>query len=156
MTTLSNDEKRANLLLVEDEPLICDIVAEALEEQGFEVRAVSNAADALRHLLSGLPVDILFTDINLPGDMDGAALALRARELRPNLPVMYTSGRRAVIDQLDPVDGSMFLPKPYNPYDIGRLLHYLVASNGLPAATRAPSRPWPKIPPASGCDSRRR
>ena len=156
MTTLSHDEKRTNLLLVEDEPLICDIVAEALEEQGFEVRAVSNADDALGHLLSGMPIDILFTDINLPGDMDGAALALRARELRPNLPVMYTSGRRAAIDQLGPVDGSMFLPKPYNPYDIGPLLHHMVASKRMLAATQGPSRPWPENPPANGCDSRRR
>ena len=156
MTMLSRTEHRPNVLLVEDEPLICDIVTEALTEQGFNVEAVSNAGEALHHLKSGSPVDILFTDVNLPGDMDGAALAQRARELLPDLPVMYTSGRRSVIEQLEPVDGSMFVPKPYNPYDIGRLLEYLVAAKRIRAATTAPSRPWPGTPPASGCDIRRR
>jgi len=77
-----------HILLVEDEVLISEWVAESLSEQGFEVHAVTNADDALRHF-SFNPVDILFTDINLPGAMDGAALARRIRELRPELPVVY-------------------------------------------------------------------
>jgi CheY-like chemotaxis protein len=131
MTKLLPNEKRANVLLVEDEPMICDLAAEALEEQGFVVRAVSTANEALRYLLAGSPVDILFTDVNLPGGMDGATLAQRARELRPNLPVMYTSGRRSTIEGLDPVEGSMFVAKPYNPFDIGALLEYLVAARNI-------------------------
>lgn len=118
--------KRTCVLLVEDELMISDIVCEAFEEQGFEVEAVDNAADALRHLMTGSTVDILFTDVNLPGGMDGAALARRARELRPDLPVIYTSGRRSQIERLAPVEGSMFVPKPYDPFRIGRLLDYLV------------------------------
>jgi CheY-like chemotaxis protein len=121
-------ETRARVLLVEDEPLISELVCEAFEEQGFEVQAVDNAGDALQRLASGPPVDVLFTDVNLPGGMDGAALARRARELRPDLPVLYTSGRRAVIEQMNPVEGSMFVPKPYDPFSIGRLLDYLVAT----------------------------
>jgi len=124
-------EKRGHVLIVEDEPMICDIAAEALAEQGFEVRAVGNASDALRHLMSGSRIDVLFTDVNLPGDMDGAALAQRARELRPGLPVMYTSGLRSKIEELDPVEGSMFVPKPYNPFDLGHLLEYLVAAKKI-------------------------
>lgn len=126
--SMSSVGPRANVLLVEDEPLICECAAEILSEQGFAVTAVSNGADALRHLASGLPVDVLFTDVNLPGEIDGEALARRARELRPGLPVMYTSGRKAVIDQLDPVVGSMFLPKPYDLSSVGRLLDYLIAA----------------------------
>jgi len=64
------------VLLVEDEFLISAWVAESLAEQGFAVHAVSNATDALQHLASE-PVDVLFTDINLPGGLDGAALARR-------------------------------------------------------------------------------
>jgi CheY-like chemotaxis protein len=120
--------RRASVLLVEDEPLISDIAAEALEEQGFEVAAASNAREALHRLNLGSPIDILFTDVNLPGDMDGAALARRARELRPDLPVIYTSGRQYEIDHLDPVDGAMFVPKPYDPFNVGRLLQYLVVA----------------------------
>jgi CheY-like chemotaxis protein len=121
-------EKRASVLLVEDEPAISDIAAEALAEQGFEVRAVASASEALRFLTAGEPIDILFTDINLPGGMDGAALAQAARVLRPGLPVMYTSGRRSSIEHLDPIEGSMFVAKPYNPFDLGRLLDYLMSS----------------------------
>jgi CheY-like chemotaxis protein len=130
-------EKRATVLLVEDEPQLCDIAVQALEEQGFEVEAVTSAGEALLRLTSGLPVDILFTDVNLPGGMDGAALARLARELRPNLPVIYTSGRRTVIEKMVPVEGSMFVSKPYDPFRIGRLVDYLVAAHTLPGGSPA-------------------
>ena len=126
MVDVTQSEKRASVLLVEDEPMISDLATEALQEQGFEVAAVSNAGEALRRLISGAPIDILFTDVNLPGGMDGGTLARRARELRPNLPVIYTSGRRAVIEQLDPVEGSMFVPKPYDPFRVARLIFLTV------------------------------
>ena len=131
MTKMLTREKRASVLLVEDEAMICDLAAEVLAEQGFEVRAVSTALEALRHLMSGSQIDVLFTDVNLAGGMDGDALAQRARELRPDLPVMYTSGRGSVIRRLDPVEGSMFVGKPYNPFEIGPLLEYLVAAKKI-------------------------
>src|ERR1700689_1271133 len=81
-----------HVLVVEDEFLISEWVSQSLAEQGFAVQTAANAADALRHLASD-QVDVLFTDINLPGGMDGAALALRAREMRPHLPVIYASAR---------------------------------------------------------------
>jgi two-component system cell cycle sensor histidine kinase/response regulator CckA len=119
---------RASVLLVEDEPLISGVAAEALEEQGFAVETVSNADDALQRIRSGSPVDILFTDVILTGGMDGATLARRARELWPDLPVIYTSGRQTVIQGLDPVEGAMFVPKPYDFFKLGRLLQYLVVA----------------------------
>ena len=77
--------------------------------------------EALRHLATA-PVDVLFTDVNLPGGMDGAILARHARELLPHLPVVYASARG---DGLDPelrVPGSIFVPKPYVPALVGRIL----------------------------------
>jgi CheY-like chemotaxis protein len=130
-------EKRASVLLVEDEPLICNLAAEALEDQGFDVCAVSNAGEALQCLNSGKTFDVLFTDVDLADGMDGEALAQRARELRPDLPVMYTSGKRACVRNLEPVMGSMFVPKPYNPFDIGRLLEYLVSAKMVTSPLRA-------------------
>jgi len=144
MMSTSMGESGTRVLLVEDEPLICNMVAEALKEQGFVVVAVANADDALQLLMAGGPVDVLFTDVNLPGDMDGETLAQRARELKPNLPVMYTSGRRSVIEQLSPVEGSMFVPKPYKPYEIGRLLHYLVAAQAIGMTDASHTRPTPR------------
>jgi len=110
-----------HVLFVEDELLISEWVAQALSEQGFDVQTVTNAADALAHLAT-LPVDVLFTDINLPGGMDGAALAWRAREMQPQLPVVYASARATLLKQDARVPGSIVVPKPYEPALVGRLL----------------------------------
>jgi DNA-binding response OmpR family regulator len=110
-----------HVLLVEDELMICEWVAESLSEQGFAVQTASNAADALRHLASD-PVDVLFTDINLPGGMDGAALARRARELLPHLPVVYASARVTMLAPEARVPGAIIVPKPYEPALVGRLI----------------------------------
>jgi len=112
---MATQAHRSRVLLVEDEFLLCDMISEALAEHGFEVYAVANARDALQHLTCGSPCDILLTDINLPGSIDGAALARIARELRPNLPVVYASGSYRTIEELDAVSGAIFVPKPYNP-----------------------------------------
>jgi len=109
------------VLVVEDEFLISEWVSEALAEQGFAVRAVSNAAEALRQLTS-TAVDVLFTDINLPGGVDGLTLAHRARELFPDLPVVYASGRINALDADLRVPGAVFVAKPYLPEMVGRIL----------------------------------
>ena len=110
-----------HVLFVEDEFLISEWVSQSLSEQGFDVWTVTNAADALAHL-AALPVDVLFTDINLPGGMDGAALARRAREMQPQLPVVYASARATLLKQDARVPGSIVVPKPYEPALVGRLL----------------------------------
>jgi CheY-like chemotaxis protein len=123
-----------HILFVEDEFLISEWVAQSLSEQGFSVHTVPNAADALEHLAS-VPVDVLFTDINLPGGMDGAALARRAREMRPHLPVVYASARATLLKQDARVPGSIVVPKPYEPALVGRLLAaaFRAALCGVPA-----------------------
>jgi CheY-like chemotaxis protein len=110
------------VLLVEDEFLICMMMADALTEHGFEVCAASNARDALAHLSEGEPCDVLLTDLNLGPGLDGSALAQRARELRPDLPVVYVSGSVRRIEELQPVPGAAFVPKPYVPAQVCELL----------------------------------
>jgi hypothetical protein len=56
------------------------------------------------------------------------------------MPEIYTSGRRAVIEHLNPVEGSMFVPKPYDPFSIGRLLDYLLAASKLPRRRNDPQQ----------------
>src|ERR1700739_2259164 len=109
------------ILLVEDEFLIAEWVAESLSEQGFAVHAASNARDALRYLATA-PVDVLFTDINLAEGMDGAALARRARQMSPELPVIYASARVAGLESAQRVPGALFVRKPYEPEAVGRLI----------------------------------
>lgn len=109
------DTSQIRVLLVEDESLIAEIIGEALTEHGYAVHAVPNAQDALEHLSAGSRIDLLFTDINLPGDIDGARLATLVRDMHPGLPVIYASGRWALLDELRGVPHSAILQKPYSP-----------------------------------------
>jgi DNA-binding response OmpR family regulator len=119
-------EPGPKVLLVEDEPMLSELLTEALTDKGFAVHAAPDAMRALEHLLSGADIDIMLTDIDLGEGMDGAQLARIARELRPKLPIIYASGRRSLGD-FRTVPGSTFLPKPYtlNQIDatIARHLH---------------------------------
>jgi CheY-like chemotaxis protein len=119
--------RRTSVLLVEDEVLISDLIAEALSDHGFEVHAVAAGEDALRYLESGADVDVLFTDINLLGRMDGSELAQEARAKRPELPIVYCSGRYSPSALAPPVSRSIFIKKPYLPEDLCRLLERMTA-----------------------------
>jgi CheY-like chemotaxis protein len=119
--------RRTSVLVVEDEVLISDLIAEVLAEHGFRVHAVTAAEDALRYLESGAEVDVLFTDINLLGRMDGSELAQVARAKRPELPIVYCSGRYSPSALAPPVSRSIFVKKPYSPEDLCRLLERMTA-----------------------------
>ena len=112
----------ATVLLVEDEVLISHLVAESLSEHGFIVHESPTADAALDYLKSGGEVDVLFTDVNLPGSMNGAELAVQVRRLRPDLPIVYASGRYQPTDIGALVPRSVFVSKPYDPDDVGALL----------------------------------
>ncbi|WP_170149759.1 response regulator [Rhodoplanes roseus] len=114
------------ILLVEDEVLISMMIEDAMVEHGFEVFTATNAGDALQVLEDGTQVDVLFTDINIEGDVDGSRLAHMARELRPDLAVLYASGTMKGIP--NPVPGSTFVPKPYAPKDVCAMLATLAPS----------------------------
>ncbi len=111
-----------SVLLVEDEVLISMLVADALSEHGFVVHEAATADEALRYIETGGKVDVLFTDVNLPGTIDGRELAARVRERRPELPVVYASGRYDSRDIGPLVSRSVFMTKPYNPDDVCKLL----------------------------------
>ena len=117
-----------SVLLVEDEVLISKLIAEVLCENGFAVHAVEDGEEALRYLNSGADVDVLFTDINLAGRMDGSVLAREVRAQRPELPIVYCSGRYSPSAVAPPVSRSIFLRKPYSPADLCRLLERLTAT----------------------------
>jgi CheY-like chemotaxis protein len=111
-----------HVLLVEDEFLVCDMMAEILALHGFEVHTAANADDALEHLTCGAPCDILLTDLNLGPGIDGVALAKMVRELRPDLSVVYVSGSVNRLDEFQAVPGARFVPKPYNPHQLCAML----------------------------------
>jgi CheY-like chemotaxis protein len=80
------------VLVVEDEFLIRMLVADELRSLGFAVIEAGSADEAFPILLSDAPVHVLFTDVRMPGSMDGVELARRARSARPAIRVIMTSG----------------------------------------------------------------
>jgi len=134
METIVNETDKIHVLVVEDEFFIAEWVAESLSDLGFAVDVVSNARDALQRLASAA-VDVLFTDINLPGGMDGAALAKQARQLLPRLPVIYASARVPTLEPEARVRGGVFVRKPYEPEMVGRLISEVMRP--IPAAVPA-------------------
>ena len=121
--------RRTNVLVVEDEVMISELVSEVLEENGFEVHTASTGEAALNYLEStGTEVDVLFTDINLEGRMDGSTLAKAVRERRPELPIVYCSGRYSPSAIAPLMTRSVFIKKPYDLGDICTLLNRLTGT----------------------------
>lgn len=100
------------LLVVEDDPLVRGTLAEGLADAGFEVLEAEDAEEGLALISCRPDISALLTDINLPGE-DGFSLARAARMLRPDLPIVYASGRHRYADPDQAVPGAPFLPKPF-------------------------------------------
>jgi two-component system, response regulator PdtaR len=101
-----------SVLVVEDEPIVRMVAAEALQESGFLVFEATDAAEALFVLSMHPRIDLLFTDVNMPGGMDGLGLAVRAVQGIPTIRIIVTSGRERFADWSLP-DHGKFLAKPY-------------------------------------------
>jgi CheY-like chemotaxis protein len=108
------------VLLVEDEVLVRELASEDLAEAGFDVTQASDGDEALARLRDGLSFDLLFTDIRMPGETDGWALARQARELIPDLRVIYATGLGDASDGL--IAGERYVRKPYNLNDLRKAL----------------------------------
>ena len=102
------------LLLVEDEPLIIDVLEEALNDSGFEVVKASNGTKALKKIdADAAKFRAVITDIRLGSEPDGWAVARHAREIVPNMPVVYMSGDSSQEWSSKGVPGSVVLAKPF-------------------------------------------
>lgn len=103
------------ILVVEDEEIVREVVCMDLEDAGFEVLEACSGDEALnlfqKHVNGDGAVSLLFTDIRMPGSLDGWELAEKARGLSPELGVVYASGHATAPDRAVP--GSIFLRKPY-------------------------------------------
>jgi CheY-like chemotaxis protein len=126
--------------LVEDEPLILDMISQELAEQGFAVREAETGEAALSIIKSCQTVDVLFTDIRLPGELDGWRLAAMALQAKPELPVIYVTGY--TVDREAAVPG-VFLKKPYRPSAITEAIRTLIAPpNGYGRGTASSADAW--------------
>ena len=109
------------VLIAEDEFLIRMSVVEDMRDADFHVFEASNAVEALALLEAHPEIDTLFTDIDMPGSMDGLALAKAVRELRPDVMILLTSGYLRVA-LYDLPDQFPFFSKPY---EIGRVINHI-------------------------------
>jgi CheY-like chemotaxis protein len=106
-----SDPKYSLVLLVEDEVLVRIVASEALHDSGFDVLEAADADDALALLKSRTDIGLLFTDVNLPGGLDGLALAAIVHSNWPDIRIVVTSGR-PLAGQVP--DSGRFLSKPYS------------------------------------------
>ncbi len=113
----------ARLLIVEDEFLIRMTLSEVLSDDGYEVVEAADAQEALA-ALGEYEIAVMLTDIQLPGAMDGRALAARARERSPSLPVIFMSGRPDQGGGGNPLD--VHVNKPYLPSTISAAVRRLL------------------------------
>lgn len=114
------------MLVVEDDPFILMDALSIVEEAGFEAIKAQNADEAVLILETRLDIRIVFTDIEMPGSMDGIKLAKAVRGRWPPIEFLLTSGRREIRDEDIPARGR-FLAKPYTPSEVSEALHLLAA-----------------------------
>jgi two-component system, response regulator PdtaR len=104
------DEAKA-ILLVEDEILIRLVVAEELAEAGFRVIQAANGDEAVKILQSSIPLDLVMTDVRMPGSVDGLRLAALVRAGWPELKIVMMSGH--LLGPPPDLQVDLFLSKPY-------------------------------------------
>lgn len=113
-----------HVLVVEDNPLLLPHVVEMIEGMGYRVSAASDATEAMAVLNQPEEVDLLFTDVVLPGSLNGPAVARLATELWPGLKVLFTSGytENAIVHHGRLDQGVQLLSKPYRRHELARKL----------------------------------
>jgi two-component system, response regulator PdtaR len=118
---MANEENKPTILVVEDESIVRMIAVSVLEDEGFTVVEAANAKQALGVLLDHPEIRVLFTDINMPGELDGFDLAREIHARRPDIRLILTSGKVAIGD-IEIPDGGVFVPKPYSPDAVAHLV----------------------------------
>jgi CheY-like chemotaxis protein len=116
----------SRILVVDDEWIIRALIAQSLRDAGYDVAEAENGDIAAR-LLDVDQFNVLVTDIHMPGQLDGIALAERVRRKMPNLWVVFVTGRPDVIRRV--IDGGLgdaVLSKPFQPEEVVQVVHQLL------------------------------
>jgi CheY-like chemotaxis protein len=115
--TVAPSQRIFSVLVVEDDVLIRLMIADRLRDSGLTVVEAFNADEAITILQSQVPVDLVFTDVRMPGSIDGVALAKLVRETRPEIKLVISSGHAPVEDERMPADAVF-----RKPYDLNRVV----------------------------------
>lgn len=119
-----------SILIVEDDALVREYVVTQISRFGYRTLTAGNAAEGLAIINGAERVDLLFTDVIIPGGMNGRQLATEALKRRPELRVLYTSGytENAIMHHGRLDSGVLLLPKPYLSTDLARMIRIALAS----------------------------
>jgi len=123
------DHGDETILVVEDDALVRDYVVAQITRFGYRTLAAGNAAEGLAIINGPERIDLLFTDVIIPGGMNGRQLAIEAVRRRPGLKVLYTSGytENAIVHHGRLDAGVLLLPKPYVSSDLARMIRIALA-----------------------------
>ena len=118
------------VLVVEDDSLVRRHVMTQIESLGYTTLEAANAADALRIIDNGAKIDLLFTDVIMPGPMNGRQLVDEALRRRPDLKTLYTSGytENAIVHHGRLDSGVLLLAKPYRKSELARMIRLALGS----------------------------
>ncbi|SKB74328.1 histidine kinase famiy protein [Luteibacter sp. 22Crub2.1] len=121
-------EGHERVVVVDDREDLAELARTILESHGYRVEAFTDPQKALQRIGDDLPFDILFTDIVMPGDLDGVSLARRARAIRPGVKVLLTTGYASQSLQRTDAGGIAFdvLSKPYSRIDLLRKIRFVL------------------------------
>ena len=126
-----------SILVVEDDDEVAALVTEMLGQQGFDCTRVASAEAALGALADGRHIDGVFSDVMMPGGVDGVELATELRRRRPELPIVLTSGYADAFAPRAAAEGLTLLPKPYTSAELAVVLNR--ALEGVESPDEAPS-----------------
>jgi signal transduction histidine kinase/CheY-like chemotaxis protein len=121
---------RGRVLLVEDEDEVAALVGQMLNELGYDVTRAASASAALGALANGRAIDLVFSDVMMPGGMNGLELSREIHRRRPDLPVLLTSGYAEAIKNDARAEGVQLLPKPYQLEELAAAIEMLTKDTG--------------------------
>jgi CheY-like chemotaxis protein len=118
------------ILVVEDDALVRRCVVTQIQSLGYRTLAAGNASEALTIIDNGEKIDLLFTDVVMPGSINGRQLAIEALNRRPSLKVLYTSGytKNTMIHHGHLDTEVLLLAKPYRKVDLAKMIRAALAA----------------------------
>jgi CheY-like chemotaxis protein len=143
------------VLVVEDDPAVRETAVEMLSSLGYKVLKADNGQSALSILQSGIPIDMLFSDVVMPGPVQSPELATQARAIVPGIAVLFTSGytQNAIVHGGKLDEGVELISKPYRREDLARKVRQVLerSKHEAPVALRDHSAASSEKPESPAC-----
>jgi len=124
---MTSVQTKPKVLVVEDEALLLFAISDDLKDAGFDVVEAKNADDAIAVLVKDPDIRLVFTDIDMPGSMDGLKLSAVIRDRWPPVRIIVTSGKQRPAAHEMPSEGA-FLAKPYTPAGVVNAVRAMLAN----------------------------